>query len=731
MYVDASEDEPPYFSEEIVNARLGRLMTWCAIPQCSALTSMEQRGIKLDVEWAENLRDEFTQVIPQLQNDLVEPYPELDRTGMSFAPTATWFRAWADAAVEHGDLHIAALTKTGRPQWGKGVLTRQARGGSEVAEKLLNLRGASKRLEYLTSWLATRAPDDRIYANYNQGSVVTGRLSSCVSPDTLIEMPRDMTKYPDGVPLREVKAGDWVYSFDVNMELTLRQVEWVGPTKTDKTVIVTFENSEGEQRTLTCTPDHLVRLYNGDWRHAAYLMKNANGYSEGSTASTRVLSMVRRGWKEPSGNDRYLQFFPHSNSRHTSPSVSPGSRNGSTAGGKNQEHRWVMGRVLGRKLSTKWDVNHRDGNKVNNHPSNLEYLPASEHRSNTHRDGTWGKAQPGSTSYIGPSDFRAVSVEPGPTIEVWDMTVPEDHQFIANGIVVHNSGPNMQQITHSLKPAFVPDPGFVIIDADFSQIELRIAAFISRCEPMIQAYRDGKDLHRMMAAQIINHQRRAEWVRIWGETALDEGSLILPEDVGDVERQAGKAANFGLLYGMGAFGFREYAETVYGVSFTLEEAHIVHAAFFDLWEGLRKWHIDTGTRASRDEQVVSPIGRIRRLPEINSADDKAASGAYRQAINAPVQGFASDMMQIAAAAVGGYMPRVPGIKGAQLLGTVHDSIFLQAPEDQWERVARQTQQYMVELVPRILKKMDCDFDVPLEAGVKVGTRYGLADVGAF
>src|SRR5699024_9857126 len=94
-----------------------------------------------------------------------------------------------------------------------------------------------------------------------------------------------------------------------------------------------------------------------------------------------------------------------------------------------------------------------------------------------------------------------------------------------------SSGPNMQQVTKALRPAFVPSPGRVMVDLDYSQIELRVAAFISRSVPMMEAFRRGDDLHRLIAARVNNKA---------------------PEEVTARERQQGKAANFGLLYGMGA-----------------------------------------------------------------------------------------------------------------------------------------------------------------------------------
>lgn len=718
--------DEPFGAEEVEHARLGKISVRVDMPKTATLTAMEQRGIGLDTEYSVEKLREAEDIVVNSRRWLVDLYAdeygrlEIDPDDSNFSSNSLWFRAWASHAVDVGDLRVASLTPTGQSQWTSGVLTKQARNGSEVAETLLRFKDYEKRAQFMRSWLASAHGTGRIFSNYNAATVVTGRL--CVSPDSLIEMPRDMTKYPDGVPLRDVKEGDWVYSFDHHMELTLRQVEWVGATKVGRTVIVTFENEEGERRTLQCTPDHLVRLYNGDWRHAEYLLRNV---SEEDGIGPRVLSMVRRGWKEPNGNDRYLQFFPHSNSRHTPPSVARGSRYGSMSGGKCTEHRWVMEKVLGRPLSTKWDVNHIDGNKVNNHPSNLEYLPASDHRSNSHRDGTWGKDQPGTETYTGPNNFRVVSIEDGPTIEVWDMTIPEDHQFIANGIVVHNSssGPNMQQVAKSLRPCFVPSPGYYLADIDYSQIELRVAAHMSQSIAMIESYQNGDDLHKVIARQImqLGEDRRSR-------EAEEEPRYIELDEVTPEERQKGKAGNFGLLYGMGAMGFQLYAESAYNVILTEDEAQEVYRAFFETWDGVGQWHARQITAAHRDGQVTSPIGRVRRLPDIFSANDRKVSGAERQAINAPVQGFASDLMQMASASIEGLLSGREPVTGARLVGTVHDSILVEVPIETWEETTRECIDRMVG-VSEDLKRLDCHLTVPLVAEAQVSTRWGLSDVG--
>lgn len=270
-----------------------------------------------------------------------------------------------------------------------------------------------------------------------------------------------------------------------------------------------------------------------------------------------------------------------------------------------------------------------------------------------------------------------------------------------------SASPNMQQVTKSLKPAFIPRPGFVIIDLDYSQIELRVAAFISRCEPMLQAYRDGKDLHTMMAARI---------------TGKPE-SEVEPD-----ERQGGKSGNFGLIYGMMAPGYREYAEDVYDVHLTLEEAEDVRDAFFDLWEGIADWHERVKDQAGNEGQITSPIGRVRRVPGIFADDWGLRSYSERAAINSPVQGMASDLMQISAASIQGLLPGHKPVRGAMVVGTVHDSIVVEAPLDRWQEVAAECQERMTVAAVEHIKQMGATLDIPLVADAVAGTRWGLGDI---
>jgi DNA polymerase-1 len=267
-----------------------------------------------------------------------------------------------------------------------------------------------------------------------------------------------------------------------------------------------------------------------------------------------------------------------------------------------------------------------------------------------------------------------------------------------------SSEPNLQQVTKALKPAFIPTPGYYIAEIDYSQIELRAAAFIARCTPMIEAYQHGDDLHRLMAAEVTGKS---------------------PEEVTALERQQAKAANFGFLYGQEAFGFVNYAESSYGVLLTLEQAVAMRNAFFERWEGMEQWHMAVSRRVRRNGFVTSPVGRVRRLEDALGGDEYLVAQAERQAINSPVQSFASDIMQLTAADIGGQFGNpVPRVR---IVGTVHDSLVVEVPIDDWQRCIGRAMQRMIN-PHKLLERLGCRLDVPLAVEASVGSRWGLADV---
>lgn len=223
--------------------------------------------------------------------------------------------------------------------------------------------------------------------------------------------------------------------------------------------------------------------------------------------------------------------------------------------------------------------------------------------------------------------------------------------------------PKRTRWTKKLRKAYIAPPGYVILQLDFNQGELRITACVADEPTMIQAYLNEMDLHSITAARINGYE-----LEVFNE---------LPEELRDPLRSRGKAGNFGLIYGMGENGFREYAWASYGVKLTAEEAYSSREGFFELYNRLPAWHDEYRNIAHKYAQVVSPLGRVRHLPLINSRDRDVVAQAERQAINAPVQSTLSDMMQLAMTLI----DKEYGHEDIHMFLMTHDSVALYVPED--------------------------------------------------
>lgn len=217
-----------------------------------------------------------------------------------------------------------------------------------------------------------------------------------------------------------------------------------------------------------------------------------------------------------------------------------------------------------------------------------------------------------------------------------------------------------------LRRVFCAPQGYLVLETDYSQGELRVVACIAHENAMIKAYMDGKDLHVVTGGNVAGF-------------SYDEMLALKVSDKKkfDALRQLAKAGNFGLLYGMGAEGFQAYAKANYGVAISLAEAEEFRAQFFNTYPGLVSYHTQYKAYAKKHGYVRSPLGRLRHLPLINSPLSQIRSKAERQSINSPVQGCLSDMMlwAIALHHEYGYHREAP------CFGAIHDAGYYYVPED--------------------------------------------------
>lgn len=265
-------------------------------------------------------------------------------------------------------------------------------------------------------------------------------------------------------------------------------------------------------------------------------------------------------------------------------------------------------------------------------------------------------------------------------------------------------GINLQQVPRDplVRSVFGAAPGWCFIEADYSQIELRIAAEISGESTLKQLYAQNADVHMAMA------------MRMTGKPA----SKVTKE-----ERKKAKAVNFGFLYGMGPGKFVETAWDNYGVKVTLEEAQAARAAFFQQFPGLLPWHAKQRRLAHKYHRVQSPLGRIRHLPDIISREKGVVGEAERQAINSPVQAMASDLCLLSMVLLDRAFRR-DGLRAAPI-GTVHDAINFECPHDELDRVLPLIKWQMEN--PPLEQLFKYSLDIPIVADIGVGRAWGKSD----
>lgn len=206
---------------------------------------------------------------------------------------------------------------------------------------------------------------------------------------------------------------------------------------------------------------------------------------------------------------------------------------------------------------------------------------------------------------------------------------------------------------------FVARPGFKLVSIDLSQIELRIAAWMSRDARMLSIYRQEGDIHTSTAKAVAR--------------LTDEQWDALPKGERKLLRTKAKAVNFGFLYGMGWRKFRSFAKTDYGVDYSEKEAQVTRAIFFETYAALDGWHRRMRASAHEEHFVRALHGARRNLPSIASSDEVTRQGAERQAINSPVQRFGSDLGLIALTR----FSQQANPEHFRIIGFIHDALVME------------------------------------------------------
>ena len=257
-----------------------------------------------------------------------------------------------------------------------------------------------------------------------------------------------------------------------------------------------------------------------------------------------------------------------------------------------------------------------------------------------------------------------------------------------------SSDPNLQNIPvrsaegRRIREAFIAPAGCVIISADYSQIELRIMAHLSQDEGLLKAFAAGEDIHRATAAEIFGVEHAT---------------------VDNEQRRYAKVINFGLIYGMSAFGLAQ------NLNIERSAAQSYIERYFARYPGVREYMNNTRDAAKSKGYVETYFGRRLWVPEINSSNGLRRAGAERAAINAPMQGTAADLIKLAMIAVANWI-KAENLQ-SKLIMQVHDELVLEVPESELELVKI--------TLPQLMQHV-AKLDVPLLAEVGVGKNWEAA-----
>lgn len=268
------------------------------------------------------------------------------------------------------------------------------------------------------------------------------------------------------------------------------------------------------------------------------------------------------------------------------------------------------------------------------------------------------------------------------------------HQAVAATGRLSSSDPNLQNIPirteegRRIRQAFIAPKGKKIVAADYSQIELRIMAHLSQDEGLLNAFAKGQDIHRATAAEVFS-------------TPLDEVTLE--------QRRSAKAINFGLIYGMSAFGLARQ------LHIGRRDAQQYIDLYFDRYPGVRRY-MDTTRQLAREQGFVETLmGRRLYLPEINDRNPMRRQAAERTAINAPMQGTAADIMKLAMINIDRWLHQ--SHLETKMIMQVHDELVLEIPLDDIKIVSEGLRQRMEDAL---------SLSVPLEVEVGMGSNWDEA-----
>jgi len=651
-------------------------------------------------------------------------------------------------------LHPPKTTDTGESSTDHETL-EALRGQHAVVDDLLEWRRLGKLFGFAKGIERHICPDGRIHPSIKIDGTRTGRLS-CIAKGTPIEVIRDVSRYSAGVPIEQVRPGDYVYTFDKNNRLAIRKVRNVLKNGCRAIVRLHWRGQGGYSKGFVdLTPDHLVRLFDGSYRRVdalkrgdrvCALSRGLNAYGYARLWATHETELAEHKFV-------YQHFFNdcpehvHHVDGNKLNNVAP-NLVGKSAVDHLSEHGINLPDALRQHRSARMRQQHAAGimPKVPNGAKNWSWrdltvteatlLLESNKWSITlaAKAGNWdfatfrsklvslgfdcAKIKQESRTVRRESILQAAAIaraarcgnnhvvvrveDLGVDGEVYDLEIEDTHNFIAGGIAVHNCNePNLQNISRPkdedakfARDLFVANSGWELLEVDYSQLELRVATMLCQDPKMLAIWQAGVDYH----------QRTAELISkvAWG---------IEPSEVTKEHRSKAKVPNFGVIYGMTAKGLAQK------LGCSVREAEKIINAIKGEFKVFDKW-CKAQVELARNTGFVWTWWageRARRRPLFSIADNDSGRriNAENGAVNTPVQGTASDFCL---ASITELVPWLINSKlPAELVLTVHDSIMFHVRSDVVEEVAHNAQRIMTQWESA---------GVPLVVDMKRGESWG-------
>lgn len=280
---------------------------------------------------------------------------------------------------------------------------------------------------------------------------------------------------------------------------------------------------------------------------------------------------------------------------------------------------------------------------------------------------------------------EAIAPEDGRVHATFQQTVGASGRLITTDPDIQRT-PIRTKDGKRIREAFVPREGWVMLSADWSQIELRLVAHVTGDERLVEAFQKGEDVHRRTAAEIFD---------------------VAPEAVDAVQRNVGKTVNFATIYGQGATALS------HSLDMSRKEAKALIDRYFEVYSGVRAWLDETIAQAHEDGFVETMLGRRRYIPELSSNNFTDRAYGERIATNTPIQGSAADLCKLAMLAIARDIEAME----AEMLLQIHDELIFECPPHEVEALRELVKRHMETVV---------ELDVPLVAAVGAGPSWAAA-----